>query len=114
LSSPSLFINEAIDFIDFRAFVEALKSGYVVRTAIRSKGKADEILATLLSRPSARTTISPSSWFRDILVGDAFDKALKGITYVLHIASPFILYTAVRLRLIFKVEFNRNRQLLTF
>jgi len=91
LSSPSLFINKAIGFIGFRALVEALKAGYVVRTAIRSKGKADEILATLLSRPSARTTIFPSSWFRDILVGDAYDKALEGITYVLHIASPPII-----------------------
>ena len=88
MSSPTLLITGATGHIGFRTLVEALKAGYVVRAAIRSAGKADEILAT----PSIKALGSDNKLsfvvVPDILADGAYDKALEGVTYVVHLASP--------------------------
>ena len=74
--------------VGFRVLVEALKAGYSVRATARSQSKVDAILAT----PSIKS-IAPGHNLSFVLVPDmladgAFDDALKGITYVIHVASP--------------------------
>ncbi|MCJ1289542.1 hypothetical protein MMC34_001075 [Xylographa carneopallida] len=88
MSSPNLLITGATGHIGFRVLVEALKAGYSVRAAIRSEGKAPEILAT----PSIKA-LAPGNKLSfvvvpDILAEGAYDEALKGVTYVVHLASP--------------------------
>ncbi|MCJ1316942.1 hypothetical protein MMC15_002263 [Xylographa vitiligo] len=88
MSSPNLLITGATGHIGFRVLVEALKAGYKVRAAIRSEDKAKEILAT----PSIQA-LAPGNKLSfivvpDILAEGAYDEALKGVTYVLHLASP--------------------------
>ena len=88
MSSPNLLITGATGHIGFRVLVEALKAGYNVRAAIRSEDKAKDILAT----PSIQA-LAPGNKLSfivvpDILAEGAYDEALKGVTYVLHLASP--------------------------
>ncbi|MCJ1243342.1 hypothetical protein MMC30_000539 [Trapelia coarctata] len=93
MSSPNLLITGATGHVGFRTLVEALKAGYIVRAAIRSAGKADEILAT----PSIKALGSDNNLsfvvVPDILADGAYEKALEGITYVVHLASPFPMET---------------------
>ncbi|MCJ1432797.1 hypothetical protein MMC27_002154 [Xylographa pallens] len=88
MSTPNLLITGATGHIGFRVLVEALKAGYSVRAAIRSEGKANEILAA----PSIKS-LAPGNKLSfivvpDILAEGAYDEALKGVTYVVHLASP--------------------------
>jgi nucleoside-diphosphate-sugar epimerase len=81
-------ITGATGLIGFRVVVEALQSGYHVRAAVRSQAKADAILAT---RPIK--DINPGSNLSfalvpDIIVEDAYDEAVKGAKYIIHVASP--------------------------
>jgi len=75
--------------IGFRVLVVALESGYSVRAAVRSQAKADIILAA----PSIkRFNPGPKLSFvfvPDIVVEGAYDNAVKGVKYIIHIASPF-------------------------
>jgi nucleoside-diphosphate-sugar epimerase len=66
--------------------VEALQSGYVVRGAVRSEGKIDAIKKA----PSIQPFLDRLQFVivSDILQEGAFDKALEGVDYVLHLASP--------------------------
>ena len=88
MSSPNLLITGATGHIGFRVLVEALRAGYFVRAAIRSEGKAKELLAA----PSIKA-LAPGEKLSfvvvpDILAEGAYDEALQGITYVVHLASP--------------------------
>jgi len=93
MSTPNLLITGATGHIGFRTLVEALKAGYIVRAAIRSAGKAAEILAT----PSIKALGSYNNLsfvvVPDILADNAYEKALEGITYVVHLASPLPMAT---------------------
>ncbi|MCJ1389883.1 hypothetical protein MMC18_002740 [Xylographa bjoerkii] len=88
MSSPNLLITGATGHIGFRVLVEALTAGYSVRAAIRSEGKAKEILGA----PSIKA-LAPGGKLSfivvpDILAEGAYDEALRGVTYVVHLASP--------------------------
>ena len=72
--------------LGFRVIVSALEAGYKVRAAVRSEDKASAIKAApSVSRylDSIEFTIVP-----DILEDGAYDKAVKGVSYILHSASP--------------------------
>jgi nucleoside-diphosphate-sugar epimerase len=81
-------VTGASGLIGFRVVVEALQSGYHVRAAVRSQARADAILAT---RPIK--CLNPGSRLSfilvpDIVVEDAYDQAVKGAKYIIHVASP--------------------------
>lgn len=66
--------------------MEALKAGYRVRAAIRRESSIEQIKATDSIQPYL-----PNLEFiivKDITQEGAFDEALKGATYVIHVASP--------------------------
>lgn len=99
MSTPNLLITGATGHIGFRTLVEALKAGYIVHAAIRSAEKAAEILAT----PSIKAIGSDNKLsfvvVPDMLADKAYEKALEGITYVVHLASPLSMAT---------IEFERD------
>ena len=73
--------------IGFRVLVLALESGYSVRAAVRSQASIDIILAA----PSIkRLNPGPKLSFvfvPDIAVEGAYDAAVKGVEYIIHLAS---------------------------
>lgn len=88
MPSPNLLLTGATGFIGFKVLLKALEQGYNVRAAVRSASKA-EYLAThpkilALDRPHQLSFIEVP----DITAEDAYHDAIKGITYVIHLAAP--------------------------
>ncbi|KAH0545365.1 hypothetical protein FGG08_000506 [Glutinoglossum americanum] len=77
--------------VGFRTLVATLQAGYAVRGALRSEGKIDQIK----NAPSIQPYLDRLEFVivSDILKEGAFDKALEGVDYVLHIASPLPIQT---------------------
>ena len=84
--SPLILITGVSGFIGYRVLVAALEAGYRVRGAIRRPEQA----VSIKSLPSVREHLSNLDFVvvPDILAPGAYDKALKGVGYVEHIASP--------------------------
>jgi nucleoside-diphosphate-sugar epimerase len=73
-------------FLGFRAAAIALDAGYHVRGVIRRPEQANTIKAAASVKAHLdrlEFVIVP-----DLLVEHAYDEALNGVDYVLHIASP--------------------------
>ncbi|KAG9773411.1 hypothetical protein KCU88_g5814, partial [Aureobasidium melanogenum] len=72
--------------VGYRALVEALSRGYHVRASVRSEAKIAQIKAAASIQPylaQLSFVVVP-----DIEKDGAFDEALKGVDFVVHIASP--------------------------
>lgn len=86
--SNLVLITGGSGHIGSRVIIDALQAGYEVRAAVRSQEKADKIKAM----PSLRALNAGSklSFFvvPDLLVEGAYDEAIKGATYAIHVASP--------------------------
>ena len=88
MSSSLILLTGASGHVGFRTLVTALEAGYRVRATVRSQAKVDAILATpsiksLSPGPNLSFVLIP-----DILADDAYEEALKDVTYVVHVASP--------------------------
>ena len=88
MASKRLLITGATGFVGFKVLLDALEAGYTVRAAVRSRSRSDLIL----SNPKIKA-LGPGDQLSfievpDILKDDAYDEALKDVTYVIHIASP--------------------------
>lgn len=85
-----VLITGASGHIGYATLVQALAAGYQVRAAVRSQAKA----ALILSRPQIKT-MNPGPRLEFVIVPDitqpnAYDEAIKGVDYVIHIASPLV------------------------
>ncbi len=72
--------------VGYRTLIEALSKGYKVRAAVRSESKIAEIKAAKSTQPYLEQltfVIVPN-----IEKDGAFDEAVKGADYIVHIASP--------------------------
>ena len=67
---------------------ELLKQGYSVVGTVRSLYKAESTKASLASVISVKNLDFVKA---DLLKDEGWDEAMKGCTYVLHVASPFVL-----------------------
>lgn len=90
MTGELILITGGTGLIGIKTIQLALKAGYSVRAAVRSQSKADAVLAT----PTVKA-INPGSRLNfiivpDILVDNAYDEAVKGVKYILHIASPIV------------------------
>jgi nucleoside-diphosphate-sugar epimerase len=88
--SNLLLITGATGHVGFCTLLHALKAGYSVRAAVRSVAKADLIL----SRPQIQA-LNPGSRLSftivpDITAPSAYDAAVRGVRYIIHIASPLV------------------------
>lgn len=91
MSTQLVFITGATGHIGFKTLVDTLKAGYSVRAAIRSEAKKEQILSAKSIQalnPGSRLTfvIVP-----DLTVDRAYDEAVRGATYIIHLASPIVL-----------------------
>lgn len=82
-----VFITGGSGFLGLRIIVEALHKGYKLRVAVRSESKAAQIRAA----PSVKPYLEEFIDFiivPDILTPAAYDKALDGVSHIIHAASP--------------------------
>ncbi|KAF4625254.1 hypothetical protein G7Y89_g12914 [Cudoniella acicularis] len=90
MSGELVLITGGTGLIGIKTIHTALKAGYSVRAAVRSQAKADAVLAT----PTVGA-LNPGSKLSfvivpDILADNAYDEAVNGVSYILHLASPVI------------------------
>jgi len=90
MSGELVLITGGTGLVGIKTIQLALKAGYSVRAAVRSQAKADAVLAT----PTVKA-INPGSRLSfvivpDILADNAYDKAVEGVKYILHLASPVV------------------------
>ncbi|RDW73281.1 NAD(P)-binding protein-8 [Coleophoma cylindrospora] len=90
MANELVLITGGTGLIGIKTIVAALKAGYSVRAAVRSQAKFNSILATPTVKALAPGSRLTSVIVPDILVDHAFDEAVKGVQYILHIASPII------------------------
>jgi nucleoside-diphosphate-sugar epimerase len=89
-ASSLVLITGATGHVGFPVLVHALSAGYSVRAAVRSAEKAKTIRSHPLIKalnPGSRLTffIVP-----DLCKANAYDEAVRGVDYVIHIASPLM------------------------
>ncbi|KAL3468915.1 hypothetical protein BJX99DRAFT_96606 [Aspergillus californicus] len=79
-----VLITGATGFIGAQVALRTLEAGYTVRLAIRRDAQADK-LRRIFSKHEEKLsfTVVP-----DISLTGAFDEALQGVEYVIHVASP--------------------------
>jgi nucleoside-diphosphate-sugar epimerase len=89
MSAPLILVTGSTGHLGFRVLLDALKAGYRVRAAVRSDAKAQ----TILTNPVLKAAKIPSEQLTFVIVPDlavahAYDEAVKGVDYIIHIASP--------------------------
>lgn len=86
MAGELILITGATGFIGYRVLIEALRKGYKVRVAVRSEAKFESIKSVKASQQY----LSNLSYIvvPDITEDGAFDEAVKGVDYVVHVASP--------------------------
>lgn len=86
-TAPKLvLVTGATGFIGFRTLIETLKAGYHARAAVRNESGIQKIKAAGSTQPylsHLEFVLVP-----DILKEEAYDEAVKGVDYVIHLASP--------------------------
>lgn len=91
MSSELVLLTGATGHIGFRTLLNLIPLGYKVRIAVRSTAKESVILDNPLFKS---LNASPSSYefviVPDLQVPGAYDEAVKGVDYVVHLASPII------------------------
>lgn len=91
-----VLITGATGHIGFKTLVVALQAGYSVRAAVRSEAKQEQVLAA----PSIKA-LNPGSELTFVIIPDltvegAYYEAVKGVKYIIHIASPIVLKGEVK------------------
>lgn len=84
MSQPLIFITGATGFIGAHVVTQTLSAGYHVRLSVRKEAQISN-LRKLFSAHSANLDFVVVS---DFTSTGAFDKALHGVTYIFHLASP--------------------------
>ena len=74
--------------LGFRVLLSALEAGYSVRAAVRSEKKAETIMNNAVLKALNRGSQLSFVVVADFHVEGAFDEAVKGVKYIIHVASP--------------------------
>jgi nucleoside-diphosphate-sugar epimerase len=89
MSGEKILITGATSHVGFRTLLDLLIAGYTPRIAVRSEAKKGAILnnqkfeEALTGDKSYEFIVVP-----DITTSGAYDEAIKGVDYAIHIASP--------------------------
>lgn len=86
MSAPLVLVTGATGHIGFGVLARLLKDGYQVRVASRRQTAVEK----LLQLPSIKPYASSVSFIEvsDFLAEHAFDEAVNGVDYIIHVASP--------------------------
>ncbi|KAJ2980941.1 hypothetical protein NQ176_g2332 [Zarea fungicola] len=86
MSRQLVLITGATGHIGYQVLLKALDAGYNVRVTVRSKERMDTLLATKSLKPwEARLSFVTVP---DMTASGAYDEAIQGANYVIHLASP--------------------------
>ncbi|XXH04529.1 hypothetical protein Hte_010945 [Hypoxylon texense] len=89
MSSRILLLTGGTGLIGFRVLLSVLREGWTVRAAVRSASKADFLAKHPLIVAAVGTTNKLSFVeVPDICADNAYDEAVKGVTHIIHLASP--------------------------
>ncbi|KAK8133533.1 cinnamoyl-CoA reductase [Apiospora sp. TS-2023a] len=86
--APTLLLTGANGFIGFKVLLNALEQGHTVRAAVRSLEKSNKLAQH--PKVQALNAADRLSFVEvpDITDPKAYEEAIKGVSYVIHIASP--------------------------
>jgi len=84
MSKELLLITGASGFIGSHVLDRAIKAGYDVRLTVRRETQIDELKQLF----PAHTSQMDFAVVPDITVTDAFHRAVEGVSYIFHLASP--------------------------
>jgi dihydroflavonol-4-reductase len=84
----TVLVTGGTGFVGIYCILYLLKAGFNVRTSLRSLGRKDEVISML--KEAGITSFENLSFVEADLTSDYnWNDAVKGCTYVLHVASPF-------------------------
>lgn len=84
MSRTTVFITGATGFIGAHVALETLKAGHNVKLSVRREGQIESLRRALGAfADKLEFVVVP-----DYTAANAFDDALKGTDYVIHVASP--------------------------
>jgi dihydroflavonol-4-reductase len=89
-SSSPILVSGASGFVAIHTIIQLLEQGYKVRGTIRSLSKESEVRDTVAKYVQVNDRLEIVS--ADLEQDAGWDEAMKGVEYVLHVASPFPLY----------------------
>ncbi|EXJ74211.1 uncharacterized protein A1O5_02506 [Cladophialophora psammophila CBS 110553] len=86
MATELILLTGGTGHVGYRTLIEALSKGYRVRAAVRSESKVAEIKAA----KSTQQYLDKLSFVivPNIEKDSVFDEAVKGVDYIVHIASP--------------------------
>ncbi|KAJ4380278.1 hypothetical protein N0V86_004589 [Didymella sp. IMI 355093] len=84
MSQPLIFITGATGFIGAHVVAQTLSAGYHVRLSVRKEAQISNLRKIFSSHKASLDFVIVT----DFTSPDAFSQALKGVTYVFHLASP--------------------------
>jgi len=84
-----VLVTGASGFIAKHCIVRLLNAGYAVRGSLRTPNRADEVRAAIATKAPQASTDDLTFVTLDLMSDDGWDAAVKGCTFVQHIASPF-------------------------
>lgn len=90
MESELVLVTGGTGFVGAHCILALLEKGYRVRTTVRSLRREKDVRAMLETGGAAADAIARVSFAEADLTSDAgWPEAVKGCTYVLHVASPF-------------------------
>jgi nucleoside-diphosphate-sugar epimerase len=84
MSRPLILITGATGFIGAHVVAQTLSAGYHVRLSVRKEAQISSLRRLFSSHEASLDFVIVTDFTRP----DAFGQALKGVTYVFHLASP--------------------------
>lgn len=88
MSIQTVLVSGGSGFVGIHSILQLLQKGFYVHTTIRSLAKKDIIINAL--REGGIHDFSRLAFYKADLTSDAgWAEAMKNVTYVLHVASPF-------------------------
>ncbi len=86
-AATTVLVTGASGFIAKHCIKKLLEEGYAVRASLRTPSRADEVRGAV--DPDGKATARLSFVTLDLDKDEGWDEAVRGCTYVQHVASPF-------------------------
>ena len=88
--SSTILVTGGSGFIARYCILQALQAGHTVRTTVRTESRKGEVISDLKTAGAADAELTRLTFYvADLMKDEGWPEAVKGSTYVLHVASPF-------------------------